>query len=209
MEDTDEDIKGLEDLFDDNLIVRDDDVRNTKVYEHQIFAERALQLGNASQAAKSLGIGVTNTTTKAALAYKSLMDRRRNYLARLRLDSVNVLNELARIAFFDIRNLLDDEGKPMKLSELDEETAAAIAGIKVSQLGKEEGFAQVVEYKIADKLRALESLAKNLGLFKEQVDVNLNANVAMSTMSKTEKARRLAFMIAEGVADKQKKTPKE
>ena len=59
-----------------------------------------------------------------------------------------------------------------------------------------------MEYKINDKLKALDALAKNLGLFKEQMDLNVSGDLRIQNMSKTEKARRLAFMLQEGIMGK-------
>lgn len=52
--------------------------------------------------------------------------------------------------------------KPVK--DLDEDTAAAIAGVDIQT---NEDFPTVKKYKMVGKIQALDSLAKHLGLFKE------------------------------------------
>lgn len=90
-----------------------------------------------------------------------------------------VLKEAARIALFDPRKLLNDDGTPKGLHELDDDTAAAIAGLDV--LEEFEGSGQdrvqvgvVKKYKIADKNAALEKLFKYLGMYerdnKQKID---------------------------------------
>lgn len=79
-----------------------------------------------------------------------------------------VVQEIARLAFFDPRKLLKSDGEPVPLQELDDDTAAAIAGVETAterQRG-EEGVTVIRKYKIADKNSALEKLAKHLGIYE-------------------------------------------
>ncbi|WP_417518745.1 terminase small subunit [Marinobacter sp.] len=79
-----------------------------------------------------------------------------------------VLKEIASIALFDPRKLFDDAGHPKKISELDDATAAAISGLKVTHIGaKGQEVGAVVEYKLSDKNSALEKLMKHLGLYEQ------------------------------------------
>lgn len=76
------------------------------------------------------------------------------------IDQVQALVELRRIAFSDIRQLMDSTGKVLIPSELDPETAAAVQSFKIDEYGR-------IEYKFHDKLAALEKLAKYLGLYEK------------------------------------------
>lgn len=79
-----------------------------------------------------------------------------------------VLKEAMRLAFFDIRKLVDKDGNPLPLNQLDDDTAAAIQGLDVASVGNAEmGVGQVLKYKIADKNSAIERLFKHLGLFEK------------------------------------------
>lgn len=83
-----------------------------------------------------------------------------------------VLRELARLAFFDIRKLVNRDGAPRPLHELDDDTAAALAGLEVCRVGNAVlGEGEVLKFKIADKNSALEKLAKYLQMFTAKVDV--------------------------------------
>ena len=53
---------------------------------------------------------------------------------RAMLTKIDVLNELAKIAMFDIRNLYDDDGEMIPLHELDDATAACITGVEAQRL---------------------------------------------------------------------------
>lgn len=82
----------------------------------------------------------------------------------------NVLREYARIAFFDPRKLFHPDGTPKPIEALDDDTAAALIGIDVREeyegAGEERVFAGYTKkYKLANKMGALNSLAKHMGLF--------------------------------------------
>ena len=83
-----------------------------------------------------------------------------------------VLREIARLAFFDIRKLVNDDGTPKGLHELDDDTAAAIAGLDVARVGNAVvGEGEILKFKIADKNSALEKLAKHLQIFTDKLEL--------------------------------------
>lgn len=120
-----------------------------------------------------------------------------------------VLQEYAKLAFFDPRKLFDEDGNPKKITELDDDTAAAIAGLEVnSQLLTDEALVEVEgedpenrdvlsvvrKYKIADKKAALDSIAKHLGMFapiKHEL-TGKDGTPLMPEVSDQELARRTA-----------------
>lgn len=92
--------------------------------------------------------------------------------ARNEVTVERVLKEMARLAFFDIRKLVNSDGTPRALHELDDDTAAAIAGLEVVRVGNAMiGEGEVLKFKIADKNSALEKLAKHLQMFVERTEV--------------------------------------
>ena len=81
-------------------------------------------------------------------------------------DIERVFKEAARIALFDPRKMFDDDGKPLHISQLDDDTAAAIAGLEIVTKGNREmGFGEVLKVKIADKNAAIEKLFKFHGMY--------------------------------------------
>lgn len=75
-----------------------------------------------------------------------------------------ILLEMRRLALFDVRSLYDENGHPLPVHLLSDDAAAAINGLDVVSVGNAElGIGQVMKYKIPDKNKALESLAKILG----------------------------------------------
>lgn len=91
---------------------------------------------------------------------------------RCEVSQDRVLLEYARLAFFDPRKLFDDEGNPKDVSALDDDTAAALAGLDVvKEVDPESGVTSYTKkYKVANKLGALDSLAKHLGLLNGPKD---------------------------------------
>lgn len=91
----------------------------------------------------------------------------KEYADKAELDAVAFLREAQRIALFDPRKLFDNEGMPKPIHELDDGTAAAIAGLEVVQMGGDDGPSIVKKYKIADKNAALEKMFKHYGLYEK------------------------------------------
>ena len=80
-----------------------------------------------------------------------------------------VIQEIARLGLFDPRKLFDGRGNPLPISQLDDDAAAAIAGLKVREIptGDDGTLATVIEYKLADKNSALDKLMKYLGAYEK------------------------------------------
>lgn len=77
-----------------------------------------------------------------------------------------VLRELAAIGFADASGLIGEDGAIDR--ESDPESARAIASIRVTQ-----GDFPSIEIRMTDKNKALELMGKHLGLFTDQVNVNM------------------------------------
>lgn len=87
-----------------------------------------------------------------------------------------IARELARIAFFDPRDLFDETGRPVPINELPEDTARVIAGLDVEALyeqveGSKVKVGDIRKYKIANKITALEVLAKWKKMLIDRMEV--------------------------------------
>ncbi len=87
-----------------------------------------------------------------------------------------VIYELAAIAFSNIQNILKDDDSLRKLSSLPENVARSISSIKVQYRTEFEDGAPVKvaikEIKFWDKGKALELLARHLGMIDERLHVS-------------------------------------
>lgn len=141
--------------------------------KQRIFVREYLVDLNATQAAIRAGysektarqIAAVNLTKDYIVA--AINDARKERERRTEVTSDRVLLEAARLALFDPRKLFDEEGNPRPIHKLDDDTAAAIAGVEVVQIGGDEGPAIIKKYKIADKNSALEKLFKHHGLYEK------------------------------------------
>lgn len=57
--------------------------------------------------------------------------RRSEIRAQYQLTTERVIQEIARVAYYNPKRLVDEEGKPKSLHELDDDTAAALAAVEI------------------------------------------------------------------------------
>ncbi|MDP4546494.1 terminase small subunit [Marinobacter sp. MDS2] len=103
-----------------------------------------------------------------------------------------VLKEIIRIGLFDARRLFTNSGHPIPIQELDDDVAAAIAGIKVREMpmGDDGKLVTVTEYKISDKGSALDKLMKFLGSY-EKDNRQKNESLAEALLAGINRVREL------------------
>jgi phage terminase small subunit len=99
------------------------------------------------------------------------------HLKRHDISVDRVLAEYAKLAFLDIRKALDDNGHLKPISELDDDTAAAIAGLEVESLYEGRGenrehVGTLKKIKLSDKKGALDSIARHLGMFTDKAEIS-------------------------------------
>lgn len=124
---------------------------------------------------------------------------------RTQITADRVLQELGRIGFSDIRNVLTPLGHLTNPADWDDDTAAAIGSIEVvTKPGEadEEGnrtVDHVHKIKTWDKVSALEKIAKHLGMFVERHEVTGKDGGPLETKDVTpyERARRIAHALAQ------------
>ena len=125
-----------------------------------------------------------------------------------------VLRELARVAFSDARRLYNDDGSLKTPNELDDDTAAALAGIDTFEefAGRGESR-QIIGHtkKIHrwDKVKSLELLGKHLGLFPVNGRLQLTLPSGEETVTEEEReGRRIARrLIIEEIREARKDIP--
>lgn len=159
------------------------------------FVAEYLISGNATQAALAAGyspktaykIGAENLKKPQIASLLSqkqsvIAARQDERLAAMELTEERTAREIARIAYFDPRKMFHSDGRPKEITELDDDTAAAIGGLEV--LEKFEGSGEnrrlvgvIKKYKISDKNSALDKAAKIHGQYKKD---NEQPNAALA-----------------------------
>ena len=133
--------------------------------------QAAIRAGYSRKTAKSIG---QENLTKPDIA-AAIKDAQQQRFDRTDVTADAVVRELAYIAFGDISGLFDEQGRLREAHNLTPGVGARIASIEVSRertraVGDATVEESTVKVRVWDKVRALELLAKHLGLLTEQVD---------------------------------------
>lgn len=134
--------------------------------------------GNATDAAIQAGYSRKTADQQGSRLLKdvkvlSILDKRRiEVCAKLEISTERILQERARLSFFDVRKLFDKDGHPVPIHELDDDSAAAIAGLEVVEQFEGSGddrkfIGYLKKYKLSDKGASLTALEKHLGMYEK------------------------------------------
>ena len=129
--------------------------------------QAAIRAGYSKKTAEQQGFQLLQKTS----VQDAIAARQKEREQRTAVTADRVLLEAARLALFDPRKLFNDDGSPKGITELDDDTAAAVAGIEVVEQfegsGKDRVFVGYLKkYRIADKNSALEKLFRHHGLYE-------------------------------------------
>ncbi len=137
--------------------------------------QAAIRAGYSPKTAEEQGYQLLRKTSVKA-EIQTAMDERSQ---RSEITADRVLKEISRLAFFDPRKLLNADGTPKSIHELDDDTAAAVAGIDIVTRGNEDlGYADIMKVKLADKSKNLELLGRHLKLFTDKIEVDVSDSLA-------------------------------
>ena len=110
----------------------------------------------------------------------SAPERRQTYEVAIRSSwewgKASVLRELSRIALLDTRDIIDDEGRVKPVSQWPSEVAHAVSQVEVIEL--KSGHGVIKKIKLENKIRALELIGRELGMFVERKDVQVSGSLA-------------------------------
>lgn len=128
--------------------------------------QAAIRAGYSPKTANEQGARLLANVSIAQTIQKAMQDREQ----RTEITQDRVLQEYARLAFYDPRKLFQPDGTPKPIEALDDDTAAALAGLEVREefegTGQDRVFTGYTKkYKLANKLGALDSLARHLDMF--------------------------------------------
>lgn len=136
---------------------------------------------NGRRAAIAAGYSEKTAAAQASRLLKNVNVRaevdshRTEAIAKVQADTgitlERTLREVARIGFFDPRRMFGKDGDPLPITELDDDTAAVIAGLDVVEEWDRTGehpvlIGHVKKWKLSDKKGALDMLMKHLGAYE-------------------------------------------
>lgn len=142
--------------------------------KQELFCQEYLIDLNATQAAIRAGYSEkTAHSMGAENLTKPEIQQRVSELNKSRLEATGisqkrVLEEYAKIAFFDIRNIYTEHGSLKQITELKDAEAGALSAVKTFEVYADgQIIGENKEVKVFDKIRALDALGKHLGLFEK------------------------------------------
>lgn len=147
------------------------------------FVKEFLIDQNATRAAVAAGFSEKTAYSQGQRLLKNVEVRaaieKENAAVNAKLDITveRVKLELARLAFFDPRAFWNEDGTAKKITDLDEDTARALAGFEAAELfagsGEERAaVGYIKKFKLADKGANLERLGRHLQMFPTKVEVS-------------------------------------
>jgi phage terminase small subunit len=137
------------------------------------FVDEYLSHANGTRAYRAAYPGATYAAARTAAARlrkvpavaAELKAGRAAQRQRTRLDADRLLRELAAVAFSDIGDLFDADGHPLPPHLIDPVSRSAVASLTVTRTVSASGeVTETFRVRFWDKLRALELLARHLGL---------------------------------------------
>ena len=152
--------------------------------------QAAIRAGYSEKSAKVIGCeNLTKPDIAAAIAAGT-----KKTLDTLEVTKERVLEELARLAFGDLRGLVDEDGNLKPLNLLDDDAARMVSSIEVlrqtittrDEVTKAESIHKVRTW---DKLGALNTLAKHLKLLTDKVEIHSRTLEEMILESYQEKKK--------------------
>lgn len=159
--------------------------KNTRkiTLQQKIFCEMYVAMGpyaKAVKAAMKAGYAVPEKSVTDLLKKPEVLA----YIEELRLGARmrnnvtidDLINEVAKIAFFDIRSCYDELGNILPIQELDDIAAAAVSEASTENRNSIAGMITETKIKVRDKLAAINALRDMLGYKQSEVKIMKDAD---------------------------------
>lgn len=139
--------------------------------------QAAIRAGYSEKTAYSIGQENLNKP-EIQESIQAAMDKRAK---RTEVTADRVIRELAKLAFSNVQDFVDGDGKLLKPGDISRDDAAAIQEITESVVGGDDESVVVNrKYKLSDKKASLELLGKHLKLFTDKVEHSGNYTFSMN-----------------------------
>lgn len=157
--------------------------------KEQVFIHEYLRDGNGTRAAIAAGYAARSASVTGSQLLRKpkvaeeLAKQRQKLLGKLEINAERVMEGLAELAFFDPRKMFNDDGSMKKITEMDDATVHALAGMDVEKLFKHFGKGQaeevgtITKIKLADRGLNLERLGRHFKLFTDKFEVSDPAGI--------------------------------
>lgn len=149
----------------------------------RFLQEYAIDL-NGRHAAIRAGYSAKYADTRASMLLAKPHVRKRlteilaERMVRTHVAQDRVVEELTKLAMYDVRKLFREDGTLKPVGEWDVSCAAAVTGIEVTEIykgsgpGRREKIGEVKKVKLASRHEAIVTLMKHMGLLTDRVVVS-------------------------------------
>lgn len=153
--------------------------------QKELFCQYYVASMNATNAAKKAGYKKENARTQGSklLTNADIKERvtilQKEMAERNKLKADDIINELRKLAFWDIKSFLKTGNSIKDISRLNIDTAKPIIGIKTKETKMGAVIEITTEIKLADKRAALVDLGRHIGIFdKDNVQKAIKIKVS-------------------------------
>lgn len=142
--------------------------------KQKLFCLEFIKSKNATRSAIKAGYSkktaafIGSENLKKPYIKKFIAERLKKQADRIELSADNVLEEYRRLAFSNLTDYTDKDGKidAKTLKSLPREISAAIASLETEKREFETGTVTNTKFKLFNKIAALDALARHFGLFE-------------------------------------------
>jgi phage terminase small subunit len=138
----------------------------------------AIKAGYSKKTARQ--IGTENLAKPNIEAY--IQEQLKQKEKKLDITVDRVLEEIALIAFLDIKEFYNENGTVKKVHEIEETARRAISTVTTKEIwvgkGENAELFNIENIKAGDKLKALEMLGRYLSMFKDNLEVTIDEKIA-------------------------------
>ena len=167
---------------------------NEYVINGQNHVEAAKQAGYAPDKNGSYASSA-NSALNSPLIQAKIKDLQKSITRRYEITQDKIANELACTGFFDIAEVLNDDGSVKPLSKMPIEARRALNGFKIEQKIDKDGKATsvITEVKTESKTKSLEILARYKKMLTDTVEHrgNINHTHSVNTIDLDERINQL------------------
>lgn len=123
-------------------------------------AQAAIRAGYSPDSAKEIA---SETLTKPNVQER-LSQLKKEAAEQFGVSKQQLINELKKIAFFDIRKIYSDHNSLLDIKDFDDDSAGAVAGIEVDEIiSQRETIGYTKKVKLHSKIAAIERVSRMLG----------------------------------------------
>lgn len=176
---------------------------NKLTKKQELFVAEYLIDLNATKAAERAGYSKKTAQEQSSRLLSNVMvaaaiaEKQKGRAKRLEITADRILQELAKLAFYDPGEMLEDDGSMKQVKDIDPNTRMAIAGLEVTELFEGTGdqkhaYGISKKIKLADKRSALVDLGKHMKLFDGSAGQKGSGNQLSELAAAIKESRRLA-----------------